>query len=138
MPSLHMLGSEGDFLSMFGPVLCVGAEQANMESGQACAVKAAKLVYALAVRNLLNMFGLMPELDVSHTRAAAFWTATSTVTTVGVGSHAQANLACMLCPFLSCPLLSSVFCSKPASLLHCLIFCQLQMHLSLSGTRQEV
>lgn len=109
-----------------------------MESVQACAVSV-KPQYALVSEgDFLNMFGPVSELDEGKTQAAAFWAAALTITILGNGRYAPASLACMLCPSLSFLLLSSVFCSMAASLLHCLVSCRLKKHMSLPSTRPNV
>ena len=63
-----------------------------MDFGQAFAAKPASCQTCGCFDSevdLVNMF--------EPTRAVAFWAATLTVKIVGVGSHAQASLACMLC-----------------------------------------
>ncbi len=60
-------GSEGDFLNMFGLMLCVEAEQANVESGQACAVSCQTCICFGSVGDLLNMFGPVSELECGST-----------------------------------------------------------------------
>jgi len=60
-------GSEGDFLNMFGLVLCVEAEQANMEFGQACVVSCQTCICFGSVGDLLNMFGPVSELECGST-----------------------------------------------------------------------
>ena len=52
---------------MFGLVLCVEAEQANMEFGQACVVSCQTCICFGSVGDLLNMFGPVSELECGST-----------------------------------------------------------------------